>query len=135
MPVFLSSSLPSPFLPHLSLSSRHLSLGSLLSSLPSSTPPAPRLLYPRRRAGVGLLLGDLGGVRFWSEPAGPGGEPVQCVSTDSQVNPDQHGAPRLSLTLFRLLLLFSTFWGVFLAFLILELLKVAIKTGCWDFPQ
>lgn len=93
-------------------------------SPPVVPPPAPRLLYPRRRAGVGLLLGDLGGVRFRSEPAGPGGEPVRCVSTDSQVNPDQHdqhGAPQLCLTLFCPLLLFSTFWGLFLAFLTLSL--------------
>lgn len=61
-------------------------------------PPAPRVLHLGRRAGVGLLLGDLGGERLGSQPAGSGGEPVQCVSEDSQVDVERRGAPRLCPT-------------------------------------
>lgn len=95
----------------------HLSLGLSLSSLPS-LPPAPRLLYPGRWAGVGLLLRDLGGMWFWPKPAGPGGEPVQCVSEDSQVDPDQYGALHLCPTLSRTSV-FCFFFGLFLVVLVL----------------
>lgn len=62
-------------------------LSSLSSSVP---PPAPSVLHLGGRAGVGLLLGDPGGKRLGSQPSITGGEPLQCASEDSQVDPDQH---------------------------------------------
>lgn len=59
-------------------------------SSPFVLPPAPCVLYLGCRAGVGLLLRDLGGKWLWSQPASTGGEPLQCASEDSQVDPDQH---------------------------------------------
>lgn len=68
---------------------------SVMSSIPSFLPvlfvlpPAPCVLYPGRRAGHGLLLRDLGGKWLGSQPASTRGEPLQCVSEDSQVDPDR----------------------------------------------
>lgn len=59
-------------------------------SSPFVLPPASCVLYLGCRAGVGLLLRDLGGKWLWSQPASTGGEPLQCASEDSQVDPDQH---------------------------------------------
>lgn len=73
---------------------------------PIVLPPAPRVLYLGRRAGVGLLLRDLGGKWLRSQPASTGGEPLQCVSEDSQVDPDQHRPLWLSTATFSLLLPF-----------------------------
>lgn len=80
LPSFVFSVLSFPSFPRRFLS-------SLSSSVP---PPAPSVLHLGGRAGVGLLLGDPGGKRLGSQPSITGGEPLQCASEDSQVDPDQH---------------------------------------------
>lgn len=80
LPSFVFSVLSFPSFPQRFLS-------SLSSSVP---PPAPSVLHLGGRAGVGLLLGDPGGKRLGSQPSITGGEPLQCASEDSQVDPDQH---------------------------------------------
>lgn len=75
---------------------------------PFILPPAPRVLYLGRRASVGLLLRDLGGKWLRSQPASTGGEPLQCASEDSQVDPDQLGPLWLCSTPFCLFLPFSS---------------------------
>lgn len=74
--------------------------------------PAPCVLYIGRRAGVGLLLRDLGGKWLGSQPSSTGGEPLQCASADSHVDLDQHrlldSAPLFSTIHFPTCFYFST---------------------------
>lgn len=56
---------------------------------------------------------------FWSKPAGPGGEPVQCVSEDSQVDPEQYGALHLCPALSGFYFCFLCFFGLFPVVLVL----------------
>lgn len=119
---FFSFTFPSH--PH-SLSPSHVPSLHDVFCPPFVPPPAPRVLYLGRRAGVGLLLRDLGGKWLGSQPASTGGEPLQCASEDSQVDLDQHGPLWLCPTLFCLFLpLFHLFFVFsFFSWLSLGLLK------------
>lgn len=82
-----------------------------------SGPPAPCVLYLGRWPGVGLLLRDLGRKRLRSQPASTGGEPLQCASEDSQVDPGPAqtslAPPGSSLFSFHFSFLFFGFFSFF----------------------